>query len=103
MSERLTPEEVERLRVRSRESIGDIPVTWSELHCLLQAYDLMERLRGLQAEDVTEERRMEWMGEQWGEYPDYNEHRGMIAAAVRVMLADHFVDANKKDDTHAGT
>ena len=55
MSERLTAEEIYILRDRQRDTIGDIPVTWRELNCLLNLHDTIQRLRTLEGEQVTPE------------------------------------------------
>lgn len=44
MTDQLTPEEIEQLRERSREAIGNIPVTWRELNCLLDLHDKNQQM-----------------------------------------------------------
>ena len=82
MNDQLTPEEIEQLRVRSRESIGDIPVTWRELNCLLQLHDERERLRNLHSKDVTREH-VETIESEIGYRLDPYD----IASSVRVIVA----------------
>lgn len=89
MTERLTPEEIEELRERSREVIGSIPVTSRELNCLLRAYQLVDRLRTLQAEDVTgaQMQAVEHIIGVANPAWDFVREGDLIAAAVRVMVA----------------
>lgn len=65
---------------------------------MLRLHDLVERLRNLQPEDVTEEQR-----EQASLRLPLLLRGHEIAAAVRVMVADHFVGANKKGHDDANT
>ena len=88
MTEQLTSLEIEQWRrtVFERSAWFHAEVLRA-LEYMLQLHDIMTSLRNLQAEDVTEEQRSEWMQSAW----QYNENqkrtqRDMIAAAVRVML-----------------
>jgi len=54
---------------------------------MLHLHDLLERLRNLQQQDITDEQRTEWLSTPWL-YTDRAEmHRDMMAAAVRVIVA----------------
>lgn len=100
MSKPLTRDEVETLRIWL---MADSPARLHRISKrrivadMLRLHDLMERLRTLQQQDVTEEQRDEWMVS-WETCSGPKIYRDMIAAAVRVIVADHFVDANKKED-----
>lgn len=89
MSEQLTREEIESLRVWRMRDIGMQIHPVSQVlivDYMLQLHDERERLRNLQAADVTEEQRTEWLGTPWLFADRAEMHREMIAAAVRVML-----------------
>jgi len=86
MSERLTPEEIERLR--EADECWDLGTTGLRaVREMLRLHDLVERLRRLQAEDVTDEQRAAWWASQWEQNDTVRSHRTMIAAAVRVIVA----------------
>lgn len=92
MSEQLTPEEVEDLRewaaatARGCGAAIRRDILLRAAAQFLRLHDERERLRNLQAEDVTEEQRTEWLGTAWYFRERPQKHSEMMAAAVRVML-----------------
>ena len=89
MVERLTRDELGQLRIWL---MADSPARLHRVSQrrivadLLQLHDERERLRNLQAGDVTEEQRTEWLGTAWYFRERPWMHSEMMAAAVRVML-----------------
>ena len=92
MSEQLTPEQIDYLRewlpatARGRGAAIRRDILLRAAAQFLQLHDERERLRNLQAGDVTEEQRTEWLGTAWYFRERPWMHSEMMAAAVRVML-----------------
>ena len=87
MTERLTPEEIDRLRKRPTvEFNGQLLtfVTTRELTVLLQEHCERQRLRNLQPNDVTDAQWREIFGSEW--VMRTPAAKRLIAAAVRVVV-----------------
>jgi len=79
MSERLTPEEIERLR--EADECWDLGTTGLRaVREMLRLHDLVERLRNLDYRDVTDEQQQRL----WEDYPHLTKRQ--IARSVCVML-----------------
>ena len=91
MSDKLTPERIEALRVwcynlQHTRCYTDADTLRLIVRYMLHLHDLVERLRNLQQQDITEEQRAEWLGTPWLFSDRSQMHCDMIAAAVRVIV-----------------
>ena len=88
MSERLTPCEIEQLRIWQASGADTLHYRAQKaVRYMLDLHDLMERLRRLQPDDVTNQQRVDWLHSPWSGSDLKTLHHEMIAAAVRVMVA----------------